>query len=159
MTSQRRKREWQDFFIDEVTADGEIDQEQLTNQGLLEVKGYTLVRMIIRLDVIADAIVEASTDSMVMSLGIGTVFGDLAETSASLNVGAEKDVPVSGWLWRTRLIMGEQWQSMVRINEDIRAQRKIMYGQPRILISSSLNSGVAFTVETVGLVRCLYLLP
>ena len=159
MTTPRRRREWQDFFIDEVINVGEIDQEQLVRQEGLDAKGMTLVRMIIGLNVISDGIVNDSVDIVEINLGVGLVSFDILETSLEINVGNQNDVPMSGWLWRKRVLVGEIWQSQNRIDEDLRSQRKLMYGQPRIFVSSSLNSGTAFAVEVTGLIRCLYLLP
>jgi len=160
MTTPRRRREWQDFFIDEVTTVGLIDQEQLVRQtAAQDVKGMTLVRMIIGLDVIADGIVNNDTDIMAISLGIGFLAFEISELNIEVNVGVQDDVPSSGWLWRKRMLLGETWDSKIRIDEDIRSQRKLMYGQPRLFISAALNSGIGFGVETTGLIRCLYLLP
>jgi len=160
MTTPRRKREWQDFFIDEVTVVGTQDQETLVQEGALDVKGLTLVRMILRLDIMADAVVASgSADVMELDAGIGIVFGTLPEASTNLNVGSQDAVPASGWLWRIRVNIGEQWSSFYRVDADIRSQRKLMYGSPRIFFAAFLRSGLSFPVETTGLIRCLYLLP
>ena len=161
MTTARRRRQWVDILVNEVTSDAEVDEAILLSQSVVpgDSKGLTLVRLIIRLDVVADAIVEASTDIMSVSLGIGLVSGTLGVAASNMDVGSQNDVPASGWLWRTRLLLGEQWQSMYRIEADIRAQRKLLYGEPRLFLSASLNSGTAFAVETAGIVRALYLLP
>ena len=159
MVTARRRREWVTLHINEVTADGELDTRVL----LPEIptvpgghKGETLVRLIIGLDIMGDAIVNDSIDIMDMTMGVGIVG---VESGVSAIDPAEVDeVPASGWMWFARYQVGETWDSAKRIDLDIRAQRKLLYGEPRLILAANLNSGTAFAVETVGTIRALYLL-
>ncbi len=158
MTTPRRRRMWSDRFIDEITLTGAIDEELLFNPGDLDIgKGSTLVRMIGDLSLAPNADVSGSTNSMILSLGIGLVSPEVVE--GSIQVGLEGELPMSGWLWRRRLVIQESNPVQKIIEFDIRAQRRLMYGEPRLFISNDVNVGTTFSVRTNGLIRVLYLLP
>jgi len=158
MTTARRRRTWTDQFIDENTTSGALDEDQLISEAqLVEIsKGATLVRMIGNLTVIPTATVNDSTDVMIYSMGIGLVSTDVI--SGSIDVSSEADTPMSGWLWRVRELVFEANTDVLRINFDIRAQRKLMYGEPRIFMANDLFAGTSFTVSVSGIIRSLYLL-
>jgi len=156
MTTPRRSREWQDTFIDESGAVADTDEALLVDTTETN-KGKTLVRMIIDLTALPDAIVFANTSVMEVDLGIGMVSTEVV--LGSINVGLVGEVPQSGWLWRRRVFVGRDGSYLLRIEADIRAQRKLLYGEPRLFVAYSLQAGTAFTVDVTGLIRCLYLLP
>jgi len=159
MTTPRRRRTWTDQFIDEVTAAASIDEDLLISEAdLLDIgKGSTLVRMIGNLTVHPSTISNDSLDSMVYSMGIGLVSPDVV--AGSIDVSSESDTPMSGWLWRVRETVFEANVDALRINFDIRAQRKLMYGEPRIFMANNVGTGPTFSVTVTGIVRSLYLLP
>ena len=158
MTTPRRQRDWVDIFVDESTADGTLDQEGLIDQTLSN-RGKTLVRMIIGLNIQSALEVVDSVATMIYSVGIGLISSEIGETDTQINVGVQNDVTASGWLFRRRLVVRQGYDGGVRIEADIRAQRKLLYGVPRIFIQNSSNVGTPFTVTSTGLIRCLYLLP
>ena len=158
MTTPRRRREWQDIFVDESTTSGGLDQEGLINESFRN-KGMTLVRMIIGLDIVAVSPVSGDPDNMIFSMGIGMISSEISETSTEINVGIQGDDPASGWLFRRRFLVYKDLRVHTRMDLDIRSQRKLMYGVPRLFLSNNAGSGTAFVVQTTGLIRCLYLLP
>jgi len=159
MTTARRRRMWTDRFIDEVGVPGEFDEELLINPGDEAEKGMTLVRMIIDLTLRPVPPVSGSLNTVEVSMGIGLVSSEV--NAGSIRVDLEGETPMSGWLWRTRFTIGETLNETGdrRINVDIRSQRKLMYGEPRLFIGYVLQQGAGFFVETVGLIRSLYLMP
>ncbi len=154
----RRRREWEDFFISEQTPSESGDTTILSKDGAPDSKGKTLVRIIIGLDVKATLPTGAGGDHMVLSMGIGLASEGIL---SQISVGTEGDVPISGWMWRSRLLIPENQNAVpvIRLTADLRAQRKLMYGEPRLFIAYVLGQGDGFTVEVVGLLRALYLLP
>jgi len=161
MTTPRRRRDWHDSFIDEAGTAGGNDETVLLDAAPDGAnKGRTLVRMIIDLHIQASAPVATGTDLMQVNLGIGMVSEDVLE--GSISVGTEGDTPISGWLWRRRVIVAENLSAnlaLLSVEGDIRSQRKLMYGEPRLFIQYTAQTGTAFAVSTTGLIRALYLLP
>jgi len=155
--ADRRLRDWEDNFIDESTGLGETDEQTLLQSTDTSNKGKTLVRMVGHLDLIAISPVVNSIDTVLYSMGIGVVSNDLA--LADLNVGIEQSRSLSGWLWRWRGKVLENATAFNHIDFDIHAQRKMMYGEPRLFIQNATGTGSSFTVLATGLIRCLYLLP
>ncbi len=151
----RRRREWEDFFISEQTPSESGDTTILSKDGAPDSKGKTLVRIIIGLDVKATLPTGAGGDHMVLSMGIGLASEGIL---SQISVGTEGDVPISGWMWRWRGVVSEIGITPVRVDLDIRSQRKLMYGQPVLWIFNGQYQGTVFDVDTFGLVRCLYLL-
>ncbi len=160
MTTQRRRRQWIDNFVDEAGTTGQTDELNLSGDGdpVKAEKGSTLVRMIVDLVCIPSVFVGNSVDTMEINLGVGIVSDDLA--LGSLNVGIQDEIPISGWMWRRRSQIFEGPSApMWRVEMDIRSQRKLMYGEPRLFISYATGQGTPFSVDVSGIVRCLYLLP
>jgi len=158
MTTARRRRLWSDRLIDEDTVVAGVDEELLINPGDIDEigKGSTLVRMIISLSIQPLAIVPVSVSTVIMSYGVGLTSPEVTE--GTINVGLEGEVPSSGWLWRDRVVVRESAPIPLRLNFDIRSQRKLMYGEPRLFLANDADVGVSFIVRTKGIIRCLYLM-
>jgi len=159
MTTQRRRRVWVDSFIDQAgSAASGFDEVVLLDAGNdAENKGRTLIRNIIDLYITPTTSVANSTDVLEINLGIGMV--SESTLAGSVRAGLEGDNPVSGWLWRTRTGISEDVGKPTHIQVDIRAQRKLLYGEPRLFIGYVAHSGPDFAVTTLGIIRSLYLLP
>jgi len=142
--------------VDETGGPGDTDEEDLTIEVGTQ-KGDTMVRMIIDLWLYPVPMVAGSVEVMEVDLGIGLVSVDLMP--GSLNVGIEGAVPQSGWLWRDRVFVPEisQAAGRVRLTADIRAQRKLMYGEPRLFVTYALSQGDGFNVTVQGIIRTLFL--
>ena len=156
-----RRREWQDFIINDDVGSDTVSIENLLRGDVNETKGMTLIRTIIRLDVHL-ILFGGNNGQQVVSMGIG-MFSTQAEAAgtaslAAPNVAIEK--PLTGWLWRSVGVVpddmtpGYPW---FKIDEDIRAQRKVMYGSPSLLIFNGASGGTAFSITVSGIIRCLYL--
>ncbi len=158
MSTPRRRRQWTDRFIDEVTMSGTGDEELLINPADADniEKGSTLVRMIIDLTVHPEAIVNDSINSVIYDAGIGLVSPEMP--ALSVLVALEGENPMSGWLFRRRITIFANNVIPMRIEADIRAQRKLMYGEPRLFLGVNVGTGATFNVTTTGLIRSLYLM-
>jgi len=159
MTTARRRREWVTTRIAEVGGDAAQDSERLLPVADIE-KGMTLVRMVIGFDIVPDGPSVSSLNSMNVSCGVGIVSEEAIASGALPDPNTSADNPLTGWLWLWRGIVFEDIRAgHPRIDMDIRSQRKLMYGSPLFIVDYNLNSGVDFSTELIGYIRCLYLLP
>ena len=155
-----RRRKWVDRMITETTADGTQDVEDLLAfVDEEDTKGITIVRHIIDLSITAAPVLGDDTDIQVYAVGIG-IFSREAVTAGNFpDPDAQTQVPMTGWLWRTRLLVANNAAvGPIRLQLDLRAQRKMMYGTSYIVMTNKDSQGVAFSVDTVGIVRTLLLL-
>ena len=155
----RRRRQWQDNIIQETTSSGTQDTDALIGGAITETKGLTLVRLIIGINIHPVTPVDSGVDLQSVALGIGMFTAEAIAAGVLPDPNVEDEQPVTGWLWRHQTIIGEWPPAGVRIDADIRSQRKVMYGGTQIVINNDAESGSAFSVVTTGLIRALYLLP
>jgi len=155
-----RRRRWIDTHIDENTATGQPDSEVLITSDEPSVKGLTLVRIIVALEVTPATYVLDSLDAQLAVMGIGIMSeetignGDFPEPSVA------DDQPVTGWMWKTcGLVQENAGIPSLHVSVDLRSQRKLMYGRPVWIVNNIAAQGAAFTINTVGIIRSLYLLP
>jgi len=159
MTTPRRRRAWQDNILDTQLSSGTQTSFSLVDAAVPDTKGTTMVRCILGLDVRATVPVLNNLDSQTVSMGIGLASGDAAAAGVFADPNTEADQPVGGWLWRWQGLVFKDSLRRTRIDVDVRSQRKLMYGDLRLIISSDPDQGTAFAVQVIGLVRSLYLLP
>jgi len=155
-----RRREWEDFLINEVGGTGTQDSAILSAGTIGTSKGKTLVRMIIGLHVASDGFSISALAGMNVSMGIGMISEEAFVGGAFPDPNSQTEHPLTGWMWRWR---GQVYENILaggnhRIDVDIRSQRKIGYGTPALIINYDLNGGADFSVSVLGLIRCLYLL-
>ncbi len=156
-----RRRIWDDAIISENTATDTQDSTDLLpsfQEG--ETKGFTLVRTIIGINIAPAALVDASVDRQKVSIGIGVFSREMIDIVDFPEPGVSNNIPLTGWIWRSQYIVSENAAvQTLRIDIDLRAQRKVMYGVPFLIIDSTVQSGSSFAVLTTGIIRSLYLLP
>ena len=155
----RRRRQWQDFIINENTPNTSQDNANLTGGVITETKGLTIVRMIIGMNVRALTPAINSVNDQLVAMGIGIFTADAISSQVFPDPETGDDQPGTGWLWRWQGLVGEDPTNAVRFDLDIRSMRKIMYGGARLIISNDPAFGTAFEIETLGLIKVLYLLP
>ena len=160
MATQRRRRQWQDNLINEDTPSVGQDNAVLLAGDIDDTKGMTLVRTILRLDVLATSPAIDNVDVQTVTMGIGMISAEALAISVFPDPNNATDIPLSGWLWRWCgcIIENSNGGGIVRIDVDLRTQRKVMYGSPVLIINNDPQTGTAFNVRTIGLIRCLYLL-
>ena len=160
----RRGTAWEDHFVTiEIANGGSINEDLLTNTTDSERRGYTLVRQILRLDLVADVPGGVSGKQQV-SLGIGLASDDAFAAGALPEPEAGVDFPVTGWLWRSQYIVIDELLinglvAPIRIDEDLHAARKLDRSTLYIRAHSTVEQGTAFQVALTGLIRSLYKLP
>ena len=161
-----RRRRWIDtVFNGQTLAPGNTTSTIVLTEGIPdnEMKGMTLVRLIIQLNLLA-SIIDDDTGVQRMAIGIGLAGQEAIQASGTGIALPElqDEFPSSGWLWRAQYavvsnaVPGFPYPV---IEKDLRAQRKLMYGAPYIRFVNINSQGTAFSVDIVGVVRALYLLP
>ena len=128
-------------------------------------KGLTLTRLVGRMQFTA-AVPNGAPGVMGLQFGIALAGEDaIAEGEAALsNINVDTEQPPSGYLIRDEIgVSGSSTASrppsIGEIKFDIRAQRKLMYGEPYFTVFSQLITGTAFSVRAFGFIRALYRLP
>ena len=152
----RRQAEWFDTFINETTASGQQDVQDLSSPiAQDEKKGMTIVRIIIDLTTL---LVTAGTGGL-LSYGIALVSNEAAAAIAYPDADDEDDMG-RGWLWRARRVVSASNLNDVSMNSrlvyDIRAKRRFSSeddGLYFIMDAGTLSSDV----NTDGLIRVLAL--
>ncbi len=160
----RRGTAWDDHFVTIEVANGSTVSENVVNNITdQEKRGYTLIRQIIRLDVMPDVPGGVSGKQKV-TLAMGVTSDDAFAALALPDPEVGVDFPVLGWLWRTQyIVLDELLQnvlySVVRIDTDLHAARKLDRSTVFISVHSTVEQGTAFQIACTGLVRNLYKLP
>ena len=125
------------------------------------IERFTLIRTIIGVD-IAPTVRDSGEGDQLVSLGIG-VFSEQADTIAELpDPTVAEDFPLRGWVWRARyrvyaVAVDDQNVSRCRVDLDMRSQRKMENGRPRLIVANGANQGTPTAINVMGLIRMLYL--
>ncbi len=155
-----RRRQWQDFLVGAVIGVGSQSTKVLLRGDIDDTKGMTLVRMVIDLASSPDP-TSAVVGSTKLHMGIGVFAAEAIAASSYADPNVETDQPMTGWLWRRSVIVTDDpsgppapWMG----HEDIRSQRRVMYGSPVLILNADTGRGSSPSLHVSGLVRCLYLL-
>ncbi len=160
----RRRTAWIDTLIDESGGSTAQDLASLLgNLTKTESQGYTLTRCIIHLWLSATAI-PASVGITRVDLGIGLASEESFAAGVVPDPSVAPDRPINDWVWRDTAIVRTNgdttvWDAAPQLLYDIRSRRRIEDGELFLVIDVNSINGTAFTVNTVGLIRCLFLLP
>ena len=161
----RRGTAWDDKLVNFSVANGSATSaiELVTNVADNEKRGCTLVRLLL------DLYLWPATPGNVSGrqnydLGVALISDDARLASAFPDPDDAADYPVSGWLWRTRVLVIDETLATGpippgRVKEDIRAQRKLDRSSVMLINNNTLVEGNPFTVQVTGIIRVLYKLP
>jgi len=149
---------WGDSILTESTPTGTQDSAILTDKFADDdFKGWTLARMIVDLTVLPAALGVDSIDVSQMFMGIAMVSQEAAAGGIFPDPHANSNDPLTGWLWKGHVAVAENAAvGPVRVFADIGTQRKLMYGNPYLIMNNVYAIGSAFTMLTRGIVRSLY---
>ena len=166
VTALRRARRWTDVLLNLSTGSGTGDTQDLgTEFTSNELAGMTVVRTIMCY-MMRPNNPGGVSGNQIMDIGIGLFEAEAFAADVLPDVQTSGDYPRGGWLYRCRHnVQGTTdangTMSYAEVNKDIRAQRRV--GGPDailgLVIFNSVGEGTAFTVQTVGLVRTLWLMP
>ncbi len=146
---------WEDTRIDKSLAPGNDTQDSLVG-GIPEdeIKGMTLTRLLMNLTLTATT---AGTGSR-YAAGIYLAEEDAFAAGAVADPEQEGDDP--GWVWRVFQIPifssdPNDYAQTRHFILDLRAQRKFP-GEDTALILTQTNEGGVSTINSDGIIRCLY---
>ena len=162
----RRRTAWIDTKLNfAIPIAGEDIKSLLSTTIPTETRGYTLTRMIGRIDVcVADATAAFAIQSATM--GIAVVSQEAFLAGVVPDPQTDTEFPVDPWVWKTRLIT-KSWNNGTSIRDgelatiefDIRSQRKIHQSELVLITQNESMRGTATEIEVNGLIRSLFLLP
>jgi len=126
--------------------------------------GLTLLRTIIGLD-IAPTVMDSGEGSIRFDMGIGVAFQEAVTlgVTALPNPADPEDFPPRGWVIRTRYRV---WATAAdravvvwrRVEEDIRARRRLDNGEPFAIFNNNPIEGAGITIRITGWIRQLWLI-
>ena len=128
-----------------------------------EKRGCTIVRMLIGIQIMPSNPNTANGTQRVM-IGVGVTSDDAFSAGALPDLETDADFPVQGWMYRDSFVVvdiasGGNPGMVVRIEKDIRAQRKIDRSTPFLVLRTNTIQGSTIGVMYSGIVRILYKLP
>ncbi len=160
-----RRTLWLDDTTSVTVADGATSILNPTATYVDDKKGLTITRIIVSFQCRAASEVGGALGFQRVSMGLGMASDDAIEQgSAALpDPAVEAEFPVSGWLFRgTKLIIlgvDPSVANWVTWELDLRAQRKLLYGDLFLRHGSTNVAGGAFSYRANVLTRVLVKLP
>ena len=159
----RRRTRWVDTHVQINTATGaQSVVELLQSAGDIDTREWTITRLI-GMIVMGSTTVAGAWGTQAMTMGIGVISREAVTGGAFPDLNDEADMPAGGWMWRMRGMASQNGTGSPvfspPIQFDLRAQRKIGFGVPHLIINNDLGLGTAFTVTAQGVIRMLVLLP
>ena len=128
-----------------------------------EKRGCTIVRMLIGMQFFPASPNAVNGVQRVM-IGVGVTSDDAFSAGALPDLETDADFPVQGWMYRDSfnladIASGGNPGLILRVEKDIRAQRKIDRSTPFLVVRTNQVQGTAFAVIESGIIRILYKLP
>jgi len=154
----RRRMTWIDnLFSVDLTTGGQTVQGLLAAVSANDMVGRTLTRTILCLDYNPPIDIPSGRQNVFMGIGIASQDAFLG--SVTPDPETEADQPMGGWIYRCRHTVSARSAGGLRIDADIRSQRKIQTGELYMVITNLADEGVAFTINIRCLTRTLWRLP
>ena len=160
----RRSTAWDDSLYNfSLGSSSQTDQELMQAVNDPEKRGCTLIRTIVNLW-LAPQDPGIASGFMLADMGIALISPDARVADAYPDPEAAGDYPVTGWVWRDRIvIMNELLSTGVvvpsRVQLDLRSSRKLDRADPVFIITNSVGLGGGFVTQVMGIIRMLYKLP
>jgi len=155
---ERRPTQWFDVLFNETIIAGAQINTDLVEQALDQPRSrLTVTRTIIDLTVVTQ-LLNTSEGAMRIRWGIGVASREAFEIVGGLpDVDDANEYPALGWIGLgTGMTFSSTDQLQVyRVQEDIRASRKIDRGVLFMTIDNSAFLGASHTVQVIGRVRAL----
>jgi len=163
--ANRRKSIWVDTLHSQDTSNSGFSLVSLmASLDLDEIRtgGLTLVRTIICHEY-AYSVHDAGEGSQNLDVGVAVTNQESFLDGSVPDPDVQTDMPSRGWVYRCRHRLhgfaADQPAVDVRaVYRDIRASRKIENGVVYLHLRNNAADGVAATVRTTGITRCLFLL-
>jgi len=158
----RRQPLWIDTIISESTLNLGIDMEDLMETpSQFDKFGLTLIRTLVDLTIQPESLFGA-VGVQALDFGIALLEQDAFAANAVPDLNFEDDSPGRGWVVRKRTMLQDHTTAGAvptqrHILLDLKSKRKIGDMELVTMILSNSALGTPFTVNTQGLVRCLFL--
>ena len=158
----KRATTWLDTFLDTSLADaGQFTTGLMFSFDQDEAVGMTLTRLLLCLQL--SALVGNTIDSQqIIDIGIGTASAEAFAAVVLPDPNQATEFPEKGWIYRCRhLVNGDAANQLlpVRIELDLKSQRKIDTGVVWLSMQSITNGGTVVATIITGSVRLLMKLP
>ena len=159
----KRRTSWEDTIFDaDAIAEGSAGVNFALDGTLSQAdsQGLTLTRCIGDLTFLSGTTAGANGQQR-LSLGIGMASREAFTAGVLPDPESETEEPARGWVYRTVLGVTQsvQAQPMVRLQFDIRAQRRLDSGRLWVRVVNLDVGGTGFNILVCGIVRSLFLLP
>jgi len=158
----RRATDWIDSTVSISTTTGNQTLISLmSGVAPVNVRRQTLIRTIIMLDFYSTT-VGGAWGTQSVATGIGITSQEAFAAGVVADPVTANDQPSRGWIYRSRFVVAQNGAGspiLTRVRADIRAARKLDDGECFFVMDNTTDLGTAFTVQGVGLIRQLWLLP
>jgi len=153
-----RPTRWLDTIVGNTIVNaGQAVVSLLAGIGPVDTRGVTVIRTIIRLDIVSTSVAGAwGSQSVDLAMGIASQEAFAAAVVPDPVVAA--DEPARGWMWRDRILAtqnGINTEITKRLVADIHGARKIQDGEVYLVMDNNAHLGTSFSINVTGLVRLL----
>jgi len=154
---------WVDQILSMAVASGAQGIQQ-TSPALadlpLRLERFTAIRTIIGID-IGPTVRDPGEGDQLVTLGIGVVTQEALVANVVPDPNSATDFPQRGWMWRARyrvyaVAVDDQNVARVRVDLDLRSQRKVENGKVVLIVNNDANLGVATSITVHGVIRMLF---
>jgi len=157
-----RMTDWIDTVLAlSIPTGGQANLSLITGAAPINMRGVTLIRTIINLNIISETTAGAwGIQQLDMAIGITSQEAFAAGTLPDPVTSGDK--PSRGWIWRDSVGVSQNGVAggvLVRVQQDIRGARKIENGELFIVCNSTARQGTTFQSQLFGVIRCLMKLP
>ena len=154
-----RPTDWIDTIVNQsVGTGGQAFQSLMTGVAPVNMRGMTLIRTIVSLDVFSTSIAGAyGVQSCNLAIGIASQEAFAAGVFPDPNNATDK--PPRGWVYRTCRCVAQNGAGApvtFRIDADIRGARKVENGETYLIFNNGAEVGTTFAINVFGLIRTLY---
>ena len=156
---QRRRTAWDDQIVTLPVTTGAATSVLLVEDAAdPELRGCTMIRTIIGVDLFPD-VQGAVTGVQRLTMGIGVASDDAFAAGSLPEPDDQTDYPQGGWVYRASFNVADRVGEslpLVRVDQDLRAARKIDRSSVYLRIQNTAVQGSTFTIQLSGLIRVLY---
>jgi len=157
-----RQTDWVDTIFNATVLTGGQELFSLaTGLAPLNLRGSTLIRTIVRLS-LSSSSVSGAWGIQQAHFAIGITSQEAFAAGVVPDPATALDKPPRGWIYRSAEGVaqnGEGTGVIHQVNADIRGARKIENGELFFVLDNVAIDGTTFTMNVVGLIRCLIKLP
>ena len=161
-TAVRRPTTWGDQVFNQSIVSGASLLLDLRGSLIAsDTQNSTVTRVILSMSLFQDGFV-AVDGRMRASFGAGVASAEAFTlgVTAIPDPDIEGDRPQRGWMWRADYVVmseiGQRIDSVIRIETDLRSQRKVENGIPYLRLVNTLVEGSSFTVRLTVTIRTLF---